>query len=130
MAKKKANTTKTDAEFWQENVGKFLVVSYVVHVCGFLAKDREEKLDGLSDQLGTQGWKESGESTLKIEYGLDGKGVKKIFTACTKQMNGMHSLLFVLRGIGCAEPVASLVQLFGEDGATELGEKIVKKYPD
>jgi hypothetical protein len=44
-------------------------------------------------------------------------------------MDGMNSLLFVLRGIGVSSPIDTLLKFLGEGRLRAIGERVLREHP-
>lgn len=128
--KKKAQTAQQEDQDAVE-LGTWMVAAYVLVALDVMPKDMHEALDFAATEWGKPGvdWKDGVAENLRAEYGLDESGIQAIFTACTQQMDGMHSLLFVLRGIGIALPIQALIQFLGKERLQLIGDNLVREHP-
>ncbi len=104
MAKKKGWSKKEEEKlFW------FLATSYVADVVGLLSGDKAAKLASFEAAAGQQTWQEH----VQESWDVDDNFVKKVYALCRKRKDEAPSLLFILRGLGCPEPVERLKELLG-----------------
>lgn len=94
---------RTDGQVLEE-AGTLLLTAYVLDALGFLPEARKQHLTDAVRTCGGADWSAVAAREVRDEYGLDGKGLRTIYAACVKQMNGLHSLMFVLRGWGSSRP--------------------------
>jgi hypothetical protein len=112
-----------------EEVGKFLLTAYILDSLDYLPEEQQLRLAELGEETGANDWREATRRGLDEEYGLTAEAIRAIYAGCINYMDGMHSLMFVLRGVGIFTAQETLTKLMGRDVLQELGESIVKEHP-
>jgi hypothetical protein len=118
-----------DAGTDEEKIGRFILTAYVLDSLGLLPEEKGQRLEEATELAGRSDWRRATGRGLKEEYGFDGKGIKALYAAAVKQMDGLHALMFVLRGIGIFEALRAMHDVLGQEGLQALGERVVREHP-